>query len=131
MYGLKADIDLSFFMGRELTQVAVGSYNVQLHFHGPMPSDLSVAQSVVSLSVQGRLEHSSKGSVKEWDGDENMPLSAASLLGLIGSSVVSVQGDPDGTLTLGFSNQEVLVLYDDSSHYESYTIRHDDDLFIV
>jgi hypothetical protein len=67
------------------------------------------------------VEHTSKGIVKEWDGDENMPLSAASLLGLLGSSVVSVQGVPDGTLTLEFSNGDFVRVFDHEG-YEAYQI---------
>jgi hypothetical protein len=113
MYGLKPDVDLSFFVGRELTQLTVAPYNVQFHFDVPMPSSLSDVQSLV--------EHSSKGIVKEWDGDENVPLSAASLLGLVGLSVVSVQGDPDGTLTLEFSNGDFVRVFD-TEGYEAYQI---------
>ena len=119
MYGLKSDADLGFFIGKTLEQVAVGSYDVQFHFHGP-----------VSLSVQNQIQHDSKGVVNEWDGDENMPLSAASLLGLLGSSVVSVQGDPDGTLTLEFSNGDVVMVFDREG-YEAYQIRNGDQLVIV
>jgi hypothetical protein len=121
MYGLKPDVDLSFFIGRELTQLSVAPYNVQFHFDGPMPSSLSDVQSLVSLTVQSLVEHSSKGIVKEWDGDENVPLSAASLLGLVGLSVVSVQGDPDGTLTLEFSNGDFVRVFD-TEGYEAYQI---------
>jgi hypothetical protein len=119
MYGLKPDVDLSFFVGRELNQVAVGLANVQFNFDGPVLS--AGVQSLLSLSVQSQVEHSSKGIVKEWDGGENMPLSAASLLGLIGSSVVAVQGDPDGTLTLEFSNGDVVRVFD-TEGYEAYQI---------
>ena len=119
MYGLKADVDLSFFMGTDLVQLAVGPGDVQFNFSGPVLS-LGV-QSVVSVAVQSRIEHSSKGIVQEWGGDEHMPLSAASLLGLIGSSVVSVRGDPDGTLTLEFSNGDVVRVFD-TEGYEAYQI---------
>ncbi|TKB59244.1 MAG: hypothetical protein E8D49_10090 [Nitrospira sp.] len=121
MYGLKPDVDLSFFVGRELTQVSVAPYNIQFNFDGPVSPSPSVVQSLVSLTVQSRVEHSSKGVVKEWDGDENMPLSAASLLGLLGSSVVSVQGVPDGTLTLEFSNGDLVRVFD-TEGYEAYQI---------
>ena len=46
MYGLKPDVDLRFFIGKTLEQVAVGSYDVQFHFHGS-----------VSLSVQNQIAH--------------------------------------------------------------------------
>lgn len=120
MYGLKPDVDLSFFLGKELIQVAVGPYDVQFHFHES-----------VSLSVQNRIEHISEGVETEWDGDENKPLAAASLLGLIGSSVTSVQGDSDGTLTLRFSNGDLLRVFDDNEHYESYQINPSDGRNII
>ena len=128
MYGLKPDVDLSFFVGRDLTQVAVGSSDIQFHFAGPVLSP--GVQSLVSLSVQNQIEHSSKGVVTEWDGDENMPLSAASLLGLLGSSVVSVQGDPDGTLTLEFSNGDVVTVFD-CEGYEAYQIYNGDQTIYI
>lgn len=120
MYGLKPDVDLSFFVGKELIQVAVGSYDVQFHFHES-----------VSLSVQSHIEHISEGVETEWDGDENKPLAAASLLRLIGSSVTSVQGDSDGTLTLRFANGDLLQVFDDNEHYESYQINPGDGKNII
>jgi hypothetical protein len=128
MYGLKPGVDLSFFVGRELNQVGVGSYNIQFNFDGPVLSP--GVQSLLSLSVQSRVEHSSKEIVKEWEGDENMPLAAASLLGLLGSSVVSVQGDPDGTLTLEFSNGDVVRVFD-TEGYEAYQICYEDQRIYV
>jgi hypothetical protein len=130
MYGLKPDIDLSFFVGKDLGQVAVGSSDVQFNFSRPMPASLDVAQDTVLLAVQSRVEHNSKGIVNEWEGDEIDPLSAASLLGLLGSSVVSVQGDPDGTLTLKFSNDDVVTVFD-HEHYEAYQICHGDQRIYV
>lgn len=121
MYGLKPDVDLSFFIGKDLIQLAVGPGDVQFNFSGPMPSDLSVAPSPVSLSVQSRIEHSSREVITEWGRDESKPRSAASLLGLVGSSVVSVQGDPDGTLTLEFSNGDIVTVFD-TEGYEAYQI---------
>jgi hypothetical protein len=59
MYGLPENIDLSFFVGRELNEVAVGTYNIQFNFDGPVLSP--GVQSLLSLSVQSRIEHSSNG----------------------------------------------------------------------
>jgi len=128
MYGLPPDIDLSFFVGRELNQVAVGAYNIQLNFDGPVLSP--GVQSLLSLSVQSRVEHNAKEIVEEWEGDESMPLAAASLLGLIGLSVVSVQGDQDGTLTLEFSNGDVVRVFD-TEGYEAYQICYEDQRIYV
>lgn len=119
MYGLNPDVDLSFFIGKELMQVAVGSYDVQFHFYES-----------VSLSVQSRIEHNSGGIVSKWEVNENKPLSAASLLGLLGSSVASVQGDPDGTLRLTFSNGDAVTVFDQEG-YEAYQIGNGDQRIYV
>lgn len=128
MYGLPPDIDLSFFVGRELNIVEVGLANVRFNFDGPV---LAVGvQSLLSLTVQSRIEHTSRGSVSEWEGAENNPPSAASLLGLVGRSVVSVQGEPDGTLTLTFSNGDVVMVFDQEG-YEAYQICYEDQRIYV
>ena len=128
MYGLKPDIDLSFFVGRELNQVAVESYNVDFNFDGPVLA-LGV-QDLLSLTVQSRIGHSCKGTVNDWEGAENNPSSAASLLGLVGKSVVLVHGDPDGTLTLTFSNGAVATVFDQEG-YEAYRICNGDERIYV
>ncbi|MDX2250916.1 MAG: DUF6188 family protein [Nitrospira sp.] len=128
MYGLKPDIDLNFFVGRDLNAVTVGPFDVQFNFDGPVLSP--GVQSLLSLAVQSRIEHSSKEIVNEWEGAENNPPSAASLLGLVGKSVVSVYGDPDGTLTLTFSNGDVVTVFDHEG-YEAYQICYEDQRIYV
>ena len=56
MYGLKPDVDLSFFVGRELNQLAVGPYDIQFHFDGPVLAP--GVQDLLSLAIQSRIEHS-------------------------------------------------------------------------
>lgn len=112
----------------ELNEVAVGSYNLRFNFDGPVLSP--GVQSLLSLTVQSRIDHSSNESVNEWEGDENNPLSATSLLGLVGKSVVSVHGDPDGTLTLTFSNGDVVTVFDHEG-YEAYQICYEDQRIYV
>ena len=94
MYGLPKEVDLSFFTDKELMQVAVGLYDVQLHF-----------DESVSLSVQHRIEHSSKEGSVIWEQEETPPTSASSLLALIGLRVTSARGDTDGTLTIQLRTQ--------------------------
>jgi Family of unknown function (DUF6188) len=128
MYGLPPDVDLNFFVGRDLNHVEVGLANVRFNFDGPVLAP--GVQDLLSLTVQSRIEHSSKGSVNEWEGDENNPLSAASLLGLVGKSVVTVHGDPDGTLTLTFSNGDAVTIFDNEG-YEAYQICNGDQRIYV
>lgn len=119
MYGLPRDIDLSFFCEKELIQVSVGLYDVQLHFHDS-----------VSLSVQSRIEHTSKGILTFWEQEETPPISASSLLTLLSSHVVSAHGIPDGTLILQFSNGDIVKVFD-SEGYEAYQINNKGQHIIV
>jgi hypothetical protein len=119
MYGFPRDIDLSFFCGKELIQVSVGIYDVQLHFHES-----------VSLSIQNRIEHTSKGIITVWEQEETPPISASSLLTLLGSCVVSAHGVSDGTLTLQFANGDIVKVFD-AEGYESYQINNNGELIIV
>ncbi|MEK9142250.1 MAG: DUF6188 family protein [Nitrospirota bacterium] len=128
MYGLPENIDLSFFVGRELNGLTVGIANVQFNFDGPVLSP--GVQSLLSLSVQSLIEHSSNGVVNGWDRDENNPLSAATLLSLVGKLVTAVQGDIDGTLSLRFSNGDVLTVFD-SEGYDAYQICYEDQRIYV
>ena len=119
MYGLPDKIDLSFFLGKDLEQISFGPAQIQFYF-----SDR------IHIGIGGKLSHSAGGKTSVW-GEGVPPMNAASVLSLIGASVIDVHGTSDGTLTLTFSNDESLVLFDDSDHYESYTIRHGDDVFVV
>ncbi len=119
MYGLPKDIDLSFFLGKELEQIAFSPGQIQWFFSDG-----------IHIGFSGEFSHSTQGKITVWD--EDMPLvNAASVLSLVGAKVVDVEALTDGTLTLRFSNSETIALYDNSEHYESYTIRHGDDLFVV
>lgn len=84
----------------------------------------------IHIGLGGKFSHSAHGTISVWE--EGTPLiNAASVVSLIGARVLTAKGVPDGTLTLTFSNNETLVLYDDSDHYESYTIRHGDDVWVI
>jgi hypothetical protein len=50
MYRLKKEIDLSFLTGRELVQVAIGSFQVQFHFDED-----------VAVSVEAEFRYSTDG----------------------------------------------------------------------
>ncbi len=42
---------------------------------------------------------------------------------LVGESIDSAEASSDGTLTLRFTNGQVLACYDDTSQYEAYRLR--------
>ena len=61
-----------------------------------------------------------------------MPLSSScSVMLLIGAPIVSVKGDPDGTLEIEFNNGDSLTFYDETTMYEAYHIWHGSDPLIV
>jgi hypothetical protein len=60
----------------------------------------------------------------------DMPVGAAQLAALLGAHLDDVSGARDGTLVLSFATGSQVVIFDDSTHYESYQM-HDGDRLIV
>lgn len=111
MYGVPADLDLSFLRGAELIQVCLGQYQLQFHFHP-----------VGSISVEGGWEMlDATGAVidRRHDGPDRPPFQLHRLLGqpVVGSEVSA----PDW-FALRFVGGEVLRVFDDSPQYESFKI---------
>lgn len=118
MYGLPEDIDLTFLHGKELLQVCIGLNEVILNFHGQ-----------VSITVESEFTHMARtGEVTRFQDCRSSALALASFLGI---SLSTVKGAADGTLTLCFSNEEILEVYDDSKEFESYQIRIGSRLIVV
>lgn len=87
MYGLKKNIDLSFLIGQEVIQVAIGMFQVQFHL-----------DEETTISVESEFECVSKGNRSRWN--PNAPLTAAAALQLTGSTIQDVKGAEDGTLAV-------------------------------
>jgi hypothetical protein len=125
MYGLPEDIDLSFLVGKELQQVCVAFCTIQLHFDGKN----------TGIGIEGRFTHRSESNIFEWDSDiphpNKMTSAAASIFSLLGTSIISVKGERDGTLQLIFSNKDEVTLHDDTPMYEAYQIWNGDDPIII
>ena len=118
MYGLAEDADLSFFKGAFLEQVCLGANQVILNFD----QGVSISSACwVALAVgEHRIES-----------DDPRTLAPA-LMKLIAESIVDVRWKGDGTLFLLFSNGGSMRIEDDGApHYESYQIKHGDDLIVV
>lgn len=109
MYGLNDNIDLSPLTGRTLLQVCTGRFQVRFAFDGE-----------ISVSVECCFQVHSQGAFQEWS--SGLFENAAAALGLIGMTVTSAKGQRDGTLELGFSGGQRLVIPDASTEYESYTV---------
>ena len=110
MYGLDTTIDLSFLIGRETIQIVVGQFQVIFNFNES-----------VSISVESEFRLMSQaGDVSTWQ--PRVPQAAAVALRLLGVKVEKVSGQTDGTLTLTFSNGDILIILDSSKEYTSYDI---------
>lgn len=108
MYGLKKNIDLSFLIGREVIQVAIGMFQVQFHF-----------DKEATISVESEFEYVSNGNPSRWS--PGAPAAAAPALRLMGSAIQDVKGAEDGTHSVTFLNGDRLIVKD-NKQYESYTI---------
>jgi len=110
MYGLDITIDLSFLIGREAVQIAIGQYQVIFAF-----------DENVSISVESEFRLiSTEGDVSTWQ--PRAPQAAAAALRLVGAKVEKVLGQKDGTLTLRFCGGDILTILDNSKEYESYVV---------
>jgi hypothetical protein len=102
---------------------------VQVQFHLCQPGTTT---SDTGISVEISYTHRHNDEEDEWSPATFMPLSSScSVLLLIGASIVSVKGDPDGTLEIEFSNGDSLTFYDETTMYEAYHIWHGSDPLIV
>ena len=118
MYGLPKSFDPSVFRGKTLDQVCFSANSITLSFEGRL-----------SLTILGTFilrEGRSARSVKQ-----AVPVMTSNLMGLTGKTVQTAQASTDGTLVLRFEGGRSLTLVDDSSTYESYAVRIEDEEIIV
>ena len=112
MYGVPADLNLTFFHGSELIQVCLGAYQLQLHFH---PEG--------SLSVEGDWELLGADS-SLLDRHQPHPRALAfQLHRLLEQRVVASRVCPPHSIELCFERGEVLRVFDSSREYESFSIQ--------
>lgn len=117
MYGLPADFDAAFFVGKRLEMVCINANQIYLHFSGDTTITIEAEYSV----HQGDFEPERHA----------VPTLAPLTLTLLEHAVVSAQGDPGGTLTIAFDNGVVVRCFDSSRQYESYRILNDGKTTIV
>jgi hypothetical protein len=118
MYGLPKNLDLGFFDRKVLLQVCFGAHDLILNFDG----GLSIAISSSIGFTRPDIRASRHANFRD---------AAGTLLTLINRQLVSAGTDGRGTLILSFEQGETISIYDDSSQYESYTIKNRDQLIVV
>ena len=119
MYGIPDDIDWSFLVGAKVEQVAIGEYDLQIRFFKN-----------ICISTQSRFDHLVDG--KCLSTSSNFPKRATTLVSLLGKVVEKVSVEEDKkALILSLSNQEVIKVYDDNQHYESFTVTYPGNTIVV
>ena len=110
MYGLDKATDLTFLIGRSLTQICIGLFQLILN----MDNELSI-------SVEGDFEYIAPGSGKAMRCCE-FPGSACPLVELLGKKIIGVDVTSESTLVLVFEDGSHLRLLDSNLDAESYQI---------
>ena len=118
MYRLPKNINLAFFLTREIEQICFGANSLILNFDGYL--SVNVTSSIGLADSTGRMQ-------EYLDFREG----AQTLLALINQPVTSATSDEAGTLLLTFASGTVLAIYDDSDQFESYFIQNGDQLIVV
>jgi hypothetical protein len=111
VYGLKKNIDLNFLSGREVTQVAIGVYQVQFHFDED-----------VAIYVEGEFSYFDGKDELHWKPEPGAANIAGRTATLLASTIERFEAHEEGTLKLFFSNGHQLTIPDSSKEYESYQI---------
>jgi len=118
MYGLPAEFDGGFLVGRRLEQICINENQISLHFNADAAITIENGYSygVAGLPVSGATTF--------------VPALHANLKDLLGRAVSRVESTSDGTLALFFENGHALRCFDDP-HYESYRIKEGARVIIV
>ena len=118
MYGLPKDINLDFFLNKQLINISIGYHSLILNFDDYL--SITVSSAIKCIDPNGL---SLKG--------EDFRNMASTLAFQLTHTVVSVEGKEDGTLKLAFDNGRIIEIYDDSEMYESYVIKNDEQIIVV
>jgi hypothetical protein len=109
-----AEQNLAFLVGKEICQIAIGSYDVQFHWGDG------------GISVWHKFLYKRAGYADQvvWVGDDPLagPEAAALTIRLLKSSITNVKCSPHGTLQLEFSNGDEIEIFEDPQ-YESMSVQ--------
>jgi Family of unknown function (DUF6188) len=111
MYGLRKNVDLSFLNGRQVEQIAIGTYQIIFGFD----EDVKISAYIEFRYFDGEEEWI-------WKPEPSAAQIAGRSVSLLGSKIRTFEGQENGTLTLVFSNGRRLTILDSSKEYESYDI---------
>jgi len=111
MYGVPANLNLSFLHGAELVQVCLGRFQLQFHFHP-----------TASISVEGSWELVDSAGVRIDGHNDRADRPPYQLHRLLGCHVIGSQVSPPNWCALRFEDGSVLRVFDDSPQHEAFQI---------
>ncbi len=117
MYGIKPSDTFNVVLEKEICQVAIGSYDLQLNWGSG------------GLQIEGRFRYRNHSTGRELTSSGKEPELAAETVGLLKSTFSTVRAG-DNEVTFVFSNGDELTVYDDLQ-YEVMNIRNAGDSLIV
>ena len=107
MYGLREDIDLTYFIGKGLIELGVGQFGFGLNFGDNISISVEAGGFSLNNTRYKNQQESQKGHL---------------LHILLGKKIIDAKhGKEAGDLQLDFEGNNQLILHDDSEWYESYT----------
>lgn len=118
MYGLPQDTNLDFFVGASLLQVCVGENELILNCYADISVMIASAIRVVGRSNEAAVLDDARSQ-------------GIALLGLLGHVIEGASGTLDGTLRLTWDDGTSVEILDSYAEFESYTVRHGDELIVV
>jgi hypothetical protein len=125
MYGLPSDTDLNFLLSATLTQVCIGENEIILNLH-PAGAKLSPRIEIMSASSIRLCRNG-----EDWSTFSESVIAAPAVLGLLGETISKTSIVGTGTLRIGWSSGTELELLDTFDRYESYTIKHSEEIIVV
>ena len=113
MHGVNKTLNLSDFNGATLIQICIGQYQIQLHFH---------PDKVVSIEGKWELWDVSGMLVDYGAEDSVIPNDSLHLHILLGRCINNYSVSASTSFSLYFTSGYVLTIFDNSKHYESFSI---------
>jgi hypothetical protein len=118
MHGLPRDFDLSFLIGKEICQVAIGRHDLQLNWGDG------------GISIWNTFTYKRGGTAEDVVWADDNPELAARTVPLLNTTITAAKCCERATLLLEFSNGDRLEVFEDK-RYESFSIQNGQDLIII
>jgi hypothetical protein len=109
MHDNSIKVNSSTFIGKEIVQVAIGRFSVELVFDGQL-----------RLSCQCQIELRSTECAYEIRSDQ--PDETSRLVLLLGKKIIDARSSQEGSLLLTFSDGSSLTVENSNDNYESYVV---------